>query len=132
MPGRGRSRRSEGGRSGGGLCLGPGAGLGGCKFTDDIDKLVITDVKIASVRDGSYEGEQDNKPVTAKVRIEVSRGAITAIKILEHSHGPRHGADALADRVVAAQSLKVDSISGATYSSKVMLKAMENALDKGL
>jgi len=31
--------------------------------------------------------------------------------------------------VVEAQTLEVDAISGATYSSKVILKAIENALN---
>jgi uncharacterized protein with FMN-binding domain len=106
--------------------------LGGCKFTEDIDKLVINDIGLASVKDGTYEGEQSNKPVTAAVRVLVQGGRIDSIKILSHGHGPGHGADAIVDRVVAAQSLKVDSVSGASYSSKVMLKAIENALEKGL
>lgn len=35
------------------------------------------------------------------------------------------------DMVVNAQSLQVDTISGATNSSKTILKAMENALISG-
>lgn len=105
--------------------------LGGC-FTDDIRKLVVNDINPASVKDGSYEGEQNDKPVTAAVRVLVQGGRIDSIKVLSHGHGPGHGADAIVDRVIAAQSLKVDSVSGASYSSKVMLKAIENALEKGL
>ena len=105
--------------------------LGGC-FTDDIRKLVVNDINPASVKDGSYEGEQNDKPVTAAVRVLVQGGRIGSIKVLSHGHGPGHGADAIVDRVIAAQSLKVDSVSGASYSSKVMLKAIENALEKGL
>ncbi|GAI95081.1 unnamed protein product, partial [marine sediment metagenome] len=32
-------------------------------------------------------------------------------------------------KVVEAQTLQVDAVSGATYSSKVILKAIENALN---
>jgi uncharacterized protein with FMN-binding domain len=35
-------------------------------------------------------------------------------------------------RVIDAQSLAVDAVSGSTYSSKVVLKAIETALKKGL
>ncbi len=108
-----------------------GVGLAGC-FADDINKLVIKDVSLASVKDGAYEAAQNNSPVTAKVQVLVQDGKIASIKILSHSHGPGHGADAILDRVVAAQSLKVDAVSGATYSSKVMLKAIETALEQGL
>jgi uncharacterized protein with FMN-binding domain len=34
--------------------------------------------------------------------------------------------------VIEAQSLSVDAVSGSTYSSKVVLKAIELALKKGL
>jgi uncharacterized protein with FMN-binding domain len=108
------------------LCL----SLSGC-FVDDIGKLEIADVSLASVRDGAYEASQENDPITAKVRVEVKAGRIESIGLLAHGHGPKKGADAIVDAVVAAQSLKVDSISGATLSSKVVLKAIETALEKG-
>ena len=113
------------------LCIALALSLAGC-FADDIEKLVVSNISPTAVRDGTYEGEQMNKPVTAKVEVVVKDGAITAIKVLKHSHGPGHGADALIDRVIAAQSLKVDAVSGASLSSKVMLKAIETALGKGL
>jgi uncharacterized protein with FMN-binding domain len=105
--------------------------LVGCD-SDEIDKLVIADVDLASVKDGVYEAEQDNSPVTAKVQVEVKDGKIASIKVVKHGHGPGHSAKNITDRVIAAQSLKVDSVSGATGSSKVMLKAIESALEKGL
>jgi uncharacterized protein with FMN-binding domain len=105
--------------------------LGGCKFAAEIKGLVIADVSLASVKDGDFGGSQDNSPITAKVQVEVKDGKINSIKVLEHKHGPGHGAEAIIDRVMAAQSLKVDAISGATLSSKVMLKAIESALEKG-
>jgi len=37
----------------------------------------------------------------------------------------------IVDSVIENQSLDVDAISGATYSSKVILKAIENALARG-
>ncbi len=96
------------------------------------DDLVVSNVNVSAVRDGTYEGEQLTKLVTAKVEVVVASGSIVSIKVLKHRHGPLHGADAIADRVVAAQSLEVDGVSGATTSSKVMLKAIENALEKGM
>jgi len=105
--------------------------LAGC-FVDDIEKLVVSDISPTAVKDGSYEGEQANKPITAKVEVVVKDGVITAIKVLKHSHGPGHAADAIIDRVIAAQSLKVDAVSNASLSSKVILKAIETALAKGL
>lgn len=101
-------------------------------FADDIEKLVVSNISPTAVKDGTYEGEQTNKPITATVEVVVKDGAIMAIEVLKHSHGPGHGAGAIIDRVIAAQSLKVDAVSGASLSSKVMLKAIEKALEKGL
>jgi uncharacterized protein with FMN-binding domain len=104
----------------------------GCDFIEEIEKLTIEDITVRDVKDGTYEGDQSNVPVTAKVRVTVKEGRITDIELLGHSHGPGHGADEILDRVMAQQSLKVDAITGATYSSKVVLKAIEKALKQGM
>ena len=106
--------------------------LGGCAFVQKIDKLEIRDVAVSQVKDGTYEGAETILPVSAKVRVTVSAGRITGITMLSHSHGPNHGADAILPRVLEAQSLQVDAVSGATYSSKVVRKAIENALRQGI
>jgi uncharacterized protein with FMN-binding domain len=105
--------------------------LGSCAG-EDVRKLVVADVTPMAVRDGTFQGEQDNGLVAAKVEVVVKDGAITAIRVLKHRHGPGHGADAIIDRVIAAQSLRVDAVSGATFSSKVMLKAIETAFENGM
>ncbi len=105
--------------------------LGACLSDDEVDKLVIADVPMSTVRDGTYEGEFTTALVAARVQATVITGRLESIKVLKHRHGPGHGADAIIDRVIAAQSLKVDAISGATTSSKVMLKAIQSALEKG-
>jgi uncharacterized protein with FMN-binding domain len=104
----------------------------GCKALDEIDRLTIQNIPISEVRDGSYQSSLNYFPVTAEVSVSVMDGKITDIKLLKHSHGPKHGADSIIDRVIAKQSLQVDAVSGATYSSKVVLKAIEEALKQGL
>lgn len=106
--------------------------LGGCQFIEEINGLTVEDVRPASVKDGEYTGTQNVFPVTATVLVSVQAGRITAIKLTEHGHGPGHGADAILERILAAQSLMVDAVSGSTYSSKVVRKAVELALKKGL
>ena len=103
----------------------------GCEAIEEINKLTIENISIRAVKDGNYQGAQNNFPVTAEVFVTVKDGKITEIKLLKHSHGPDHGADKITERVIAQQSLKVDAISGATYSSKVVLKAIEKALTQG-
>jgi uncharacterized protein with FMN-binding domain len=106
--------------------------LTGCGGLESIDALRVEDVDLTAVRDGRYRGSQSNFPVTARVRMTVQGGRITEIELLRHFHGPGHGADDIVGRVLAQQSLRVDAVSGASYSSKVVLKAMENALRQGL
>jgi uncharacterized protein with FMN-binding domain len=106
--------------------------LSSCDFQKRVDAIAIEDIALSKVADGSYVAAENFFPVTAKVRVEVKAGRIEGIAVLAHSHGPKHGADALVARVIEKQSLGVDAISGSTYSSKVMLKAIEDALRKGL
>ncbi len=47
---------------------------------------------------------------------------------LQHRHDQGEAAEVIPDRVIAAQSLDVDMVSGATNSCMVILKAVENAL----
>lgn len=112
-------------------CAGALAVLGGCAFSQKINSLAIEDVEVGKLADGTYKGSVFILPVTASVRVTVSAGRIADVVMLFHTHGPDHGADAILPRVVAAQSLGVDAISGSTYSSKVVLKAIETALKKG-
>jgi uncharacterized protein with FMN-binding domain len=47
---------------------------------------------------------------------------------LEHRNGQGKPAEALTSRIVEQQSVELDVVSGATYSSMVILKAVELAL----
>lgn len=104
----------------------------GCESMREIEAITIEDVSPANVRDGTYEGERSTTLVSAKVSVDVKGGKIVAIRLLEHKHGPRHGADGIIPKVLNKQSLSVDAVSGSTGSSKVVLKSIELALRKGL
>jgi uncharacterized protein with FMN-binding domain len=114
------------------VCAAALLALAGCAFVEKIDGLVIEDVEPSRVRDGTYAAAVNILPVTASVRVTVSGGRITGIVMTRHTHGPDHGADAILPWIVEAQSTRVDAVAGATYSSKVVRKAVELALKKGL
>lgn len=57
--------------------------------------------------------------------VKVTAGRITDITVVSPVYGDVSG---LAARVIKAQSLDVDGISGATVSTKAVLKAIDNAL----
>lgn len=98
------------------------------RFEEKISGISIGEVDLATVADGVYEGKADAEIVRAEVQVTVRDHRITAIELTRHDSGRGGPAEAITEHVVAAQSLKVDVIGGATYSSKVILKAIENAL----
>lgn len=93
-----------------------------------LKNMTIQSVDLGGMDDGSYTGSYSSFPVSATVRVTVRDHVMTGIEIIKHTHGQGAEAEAIPEMVIAAQSLQVDSIAGATYSSKVILKAIENAL----
>lgn len=91
-------------------------------------QLDIMDVDLTLIADGTYIGEYSALPVSAKVGVTIQDHRITNIDLLEHSNGQGAGAEVIPSIVVDKQTLQIDTISGATYSSKVILKAIEIAL----
>lgn len=95
------------------------------------EKLVVKNINPASVKNGTYTGSADNKLVKATVSVKVTNGKIENIKILEHDTLLGKPAEKIIKSVVEQQSLEVDAITSATYSSDTIRKAIENALRKG-
>ncbi|ADU27767.1 FMN-binding protein [Ethanoligenens harbinense] len=102
------------------------------EYKKRIAEISITNVDLSKIPDGSYTGSYDAIMIAAKVRVDVSDHAIKGIDILYHKNERGKKAEAVVNEVKSAQSLKVDTITGATNSSKVLLKAMQNALNSGL
>lgn len=116
-----------------------GLGLGGALIFTSGERregrsLPITDVDFKKLNDGTYIGEYEggmNKWRTNEVEVTVSSGKVTDIKLLKHKENrPPEFTDKLYNRVIKSQSLQVDTISGATITSKAYLKSVENALLK--
>ena len=105
--------------------------LTACDPVEEIATIVVEPVDPAAVSDGTYRGVERHFPVTAVVDVTVLSGRIEDVRIVRHFHGPDHGAEPIADRVVEQQTLEVDAISGSSYSSIVILKAIERALREG-
>lgn len=90
----------------------------------------IGKIDLSEVEDGIYVGEYISKPLKAIVDIEVKDNKIISIELIEHEYGFGKAAEGIIDLVIEEQSLQVDAISGATYSSSVILKSIENGLTK--
>jgi uncharacterized protein with FMN-binding domain len=91
----------------------------------DFSRLDLT-----KVENGTYTGSEDANIIKVTVEVTVKDHAITKINLLEHKNGQGKPAEVIIDDIVAANSLEVDAISGATYSSQVIKTAVYNALMK--
>lgn len=98
------------------------------KNLEELKKIPVTDVDLTQVSDGTYKGSYSYSPVSAEVEVTVKDHKITKIDILSHDTGFGKKAEAITGEVIEKGTLKVDAVSGATHSSIVILKAIENAL----
>jgi uncharacterized protein with FMN-binding domain len=101
----------------------------GCAAIKEAQKIQIIMPDIEYKDNGVYRGEYKINPVQVVVDVEIMNGNIKEIKIIKHICGLGKKAEIIIDQVVDSQSLQVDTITGATVSSKVILKAIENALE---
>jgi major membrane immunogen (membrane-anchored lipoprotein) len=116
-----------------------GAILGGNIIISNMEKnlhamslLPIPSVDINRIADGTYTGHFEKFPLKVQVEVTVENHRIVSIALIEHSNGQGSAAEVIPGHVVANQSLQVDSIAGATYSSKAILFAIHAALEEGL
>ena len=100
-------------------------------YKSNIASIEITGMDASEVKDGTYQGEYNAGYIYAKVELTVSQGKISEIHILKHDNERGTPAEVIIDRMVEVQNTKVDTVSGATNSSLVIEKAVENALEKG-
>ena len=97
-------------------------------YKQAVKETTYEDIHISDIPDGVYVGEYDVDFIYAKVEVTVQNGEITNINILEHRHERGKTAEVITDSIVDEQKIDVDAISGATNSSTVIKKAVENAL----
>ena len=64
--------------------------------------------------------------------MDVKGHRIAGVEVLDHKKSYMDEAERIAGRVVAEQTLAVDTVSGATLTSDTVKKAVENALLQGI
>ena len=97
-------------------------------YKQAVKETTFEEINISDISDGVYIGEYDVNFIYAKVEVTVQNGEITNISILEHRNERGKSAEAITNKIVDEQKTDVDAISGATNSSTVIKKAVENAL----
>ena len=84
------------------------------------------------LKDGVYTGSGQGFNGPIRVRVTISKGSITNVEILSHSDdNPYFGrARSVISKILGKADKSVDTVSGATYSSRGILDAVRNALSK--
>lgn len=100
-------------------------------YQKQVNALNIDNIDLSKISDGEYTGSCSVDFISVKVIVTVKKHKIENINLAEHKNGKGKPAEVITDKVVSSQSLQVDTVSGATNSSKVILKAIENALESG-
>lgn len=88
----------------------------------------------AAYADGSYKGSGIGyKNQTTTVNVTVSNGKITAINTVSNGDTPQYYSRAfstIVSRIISKQSTAVDTVSGATFSSRGIINAVTSALSQ--
>ncbi len=96
--------------------------------------LPLNRVDFSKLKDGVYTGEYEGgmyKWRANTVNVTVTGGKVSKIDLVKSLEDRGEGWNkTLYDRVIASQTLQVDTISGATLTSKAYLQGVENALLK--
>lgn len=96
-----------------------------------VKSLEISDIDLSEVADGVHEGTFKQYRWNYRVAVTVRDHQITGIELLSgNDPGSTKAFMTEQERVIAAQSPNVDTVSGATVTCKALLKAIENALTK--
>lgn len=86
----------------------------------------------AAYRDGTYYGTGKGFAGTMKVKVDIAGGKIASISIVSTKDGDSYvkSASSLIDTIVEKQSTNVDTVSGATFSSRGIISAVRSALSQ--
>ena len=101
-------------------------------YKSKVNALAFDEIDLTKVEDGVYEGQCDTGVVRARVQVTVRNHRLESIELLEHANGRGALAEAILDQMVRCQTTAVDVVSCATCSSRVIRKAVENAITTGL
>jgi len=105
-------------------------------ISDEVEQIKGMDIAYvdpATVPDGEYTGEFPfRQRYLYRVKVMVKSGKIEGVEVLENGTENEYAEKGLGviPRILREQSPKVDAVSGATVTSKALMKCVEKALKK--
>jgi uncharacterized protein with FMN-binding domain len=112
-----------------GILIGGSFGLFGAIRLAHIRALPADDIAVGSRADGTWRGGVEDCGVPYEVEAVIRGGGLVDVRVLRTSPN-RYGTlgTAVLPRIVAANSTRVDAITGATTSSRCLIRATGRAL----
>lgn len=98
--------------------------------SSSVEKAAVQDA--SAYKDGTYYGTGKGFAGTMKVKVDIAGGKIASISIVSTKDGDSYvkSASSLIDTIVEKQSTNVDTVSGATFSSRGIIAAVRSALSQ--
>lgn len=98
--------------------------------SSSVEKAAVQDA--SAYKDGTYYGTGKGFAGTMKVKVDIVGGKIASISIVSTKDGDSYvkSASSLLDTIVEKQSTNVDTVSGATFSSRGIISAVRSALSQ--
>ncbi|MFM9414387.1 FMN-binding protein [Peptococcus simiae] len=99
---------------------------------EEAPKGLVNRAKMGNLKDGTYTGSAEGYSGLVTVEVTVKDNKIVDLKVLSHTETPGYyekGAGVI-QAILAKGSLEVDTISGATLTSRAIIEAATDALSK--
>ena len=93
--------------------------------------IIGSDLGHVELVDGVYEGSYSGGPNSAILKVTIKDNTIVNIEIVTHrAWKGRKAESSILKRIIENQSTDVDAVSGATNSSRVIMNAVQKAIEK--
>lgn len=99
------------------------------KGIEDLIELEIEDIDLSVIDNGEYNGTYQQLPVSVEVVVVVANHDISDITITKHFNGQGALAETINEDIIIEDSIAIDTVAGATVSSKCILLAIKDALN---
>lgn len=102
--------------------------LAGCAMAP----LIGSKIQHERLMDGVYEGSYRSLPNSAMVKVTITEGRIVNVELVKHfaSWKGKKVTEVIPQRIVSEQSTRVDAVTGATNSSRIIMNAVQIAVEK--
>lgn len=97
-------------------------------YQTKVSNIQIQGIDASGIADGTYTGKYDVGYIRAEVEVTVENEKITNIALVQHENEKGKLAEKVVEEIIKEQRTDVDEVTGATNSSKVIKKAVEEAL----